>query len=118
MVENDEIKWSKISIELFFLFVLYFKTSRYHYSEFVLYFLFPKLFNYINFLLYIWILTAPYSLQFCYLFSFYYLKQVYKPSRNSFMLSFLLIFKLIKLIQDKNLVKAKACKYIIETSTA
>ena len=62
MVENDEIKWSKISIELFVLFALYFKTSRCHYLEFVLYFLFPKLFNYINLLLYIWILTAPYSL--------------------------------------------------------
>ena len=37
MVENDEIKMAKISIKLFVLFVLYFKTSRCYYSEFVLY---------------------------------------------------------------------------------
>ena len=38
MIENDEIKKSRISIKLFVLFALFFKKSRCYYSEFVLYF--------------------------------------------------------------------------------
>ena len=40
MVEDDEIKQSKISIKLFYLFVLSIKNSRCYYWEFVLYFIF------------------------------------------------------------------------------